>query len=38
MKRHCQGYCGGMYRLSEMMQVGPDGEQMCRECARKARS
>jgi len=37
MKRWCEGYCSSMHKLSEMTQVGPEGERMCYDCAEKAR-
>jgi len=33
MKRNCEGYCGGMVKLENVVQVGRDGARMCPDCA-----
>lgn len=35
MKRQCEGYCGGMVKLENVVQIGREGERMCGECAAK---
>ena len=38
MNRPCQGYCGGVYPISELGQVGGDGERFCSQCRQEWRS
>jgi len=35
VKRQCEGYCGGMVKITSLVEVGPEGERMCGECAEK---
>jgi hypothetical protein len=32
MKAQCEGYCGGMVKISEARYTTPDGERFCIDC------